>query len=422
MTISGCYLIALFNTGAALGDIGAWSIVVWAAVVFVALLQAKLLYRLALQLPHHAGGTATYAHATFTGKSRLLAFLSGWGYEIAWTPGIALNCLLIAQILFMMIPGLELSTGMLAVIIMVALYGLNYFGTARVISSSYVLAFITIVPLLALVYIATQEVGVSQWLKVSNLSQPLTVALFFKWFFVISWTGYAIEMISSVVSELHDRGKHTRKIFQLSAVISSVAFIGIPLLLALLVDWTVATDPFSALQPLFLAYFGQVGTVILQVFLIALLVFSALSFIVPSTRTIYQMAQDGLLPKVFSSVNRYGSPTGSFLFDLGINSVVLIIFQDRLIELVATANVGYIVVFVILPVTYYLHHRYQRVYLSAQEKVTLIGLFVINLVSLFYGGCQWGGLVFGVGWLLVAAGIPLYFFHQWTQKNSKRVS
>lgn len=313
MVISGCYLIALFNTGGALSEIGAWSITVWGAVVIIALLQAKLLFQLALHLPHHAGGTATYAHATFKGRSRILAFLSGWGYEIAWTPGIALNCLLIAQILLMMMPGLSLGTGILAVLIMILLYGLNYFGAARLVSTSYILALITTIPLLALIYIATQEVGTGQWQRVTDFSQPLSVASFFKWFFVISWTGYAIEMISGVVSELHDRGAHTHKIFRISAIISSIAFIGIPLMLALLVDWSVATDPFAALQPLFLAYFGPLGTIILQVFLIASLIFSALSFIVPSTRTVYQMAHDGLLPKIFGSVNRYGSPTGSFL-------------------------------------------------------------------------------------------------------------
>ena len=422
VVISGCYLIALFNTGGALSDIGAWSIVVWGAVVIVALMQAKLLYQLALQLPHHAGGTATYAHATFTGKSRILAFLSGWGYEIAWTPGIALNCLLIAQILLMMVPGLAFGTGMLAVMVMALLYSLNYFGAARVISSSYILALITSVPLLALIYIATQEVGMSQWQRVTDFSKPLSLALFFKWFFVISWTGYAIEMISSVVSELHDRESHTRKIFQVSAVISSVAFIGIPLLLALLVDWSVAADPFTALQPLFLSYFGPLGTMILQIFLIASLVFSALSFIVPSTRTVYQMAHDGLLPKIFGSVNRYGSPTGSFLFDLSINSVILLIFQDKLMELVATANIGYIVVFVILPFTYYLLHRSKSVRLSVSTQVTLVALFAINLVSLMYGGFQWGWLVFGVGWMLVGAGVPLFLLVNRTKMKSIRLT
>lgn len=90
--------------------------------------------------------------------------------------------------------------------------------------------------------------------------------------------------------------------------------------------------------------------------------------------------------------------------------MILLIFQDKLIELVATANIGYIVVFVILPVTYYLFHRSKNIRLALATRAMLITLFVINLISLIYGGYQWGWLVYGVGWLLVASGIPLFMF------------
>lgn len=407
--ISGCYVVAIFSAGGALAEIGLWSILVWLSVVLVGLMQAVFLYRLAKLIPGNAGGTSTYSHQAFTGNLKIFSFISSWCYEVAWTPGIALNCLLIWGVINPFFPSLSGHNIVFSITVLLILYGINYIGIAKTIISSYVTSLFTLIPFIALIYLAVRSFSDIQLHEAYSYAVAITPALFFKWFFVIAWTGYAVEMISSVVSETASAEKHLRKLFLFSGVISTLTFTGIPVLLAILIpDWQVI-DPFAALLPLFVSSFGWYGSVILSVFLVSSLLLSAIGFIIPTTRTIYQMSQDELLPAFFGKINRYGAPAGSFVFDICINLLLLMLFKDQLFSLIATANVAYICVFILLPVAYYLVYKHHNLKLSIKTKIALVFLFLINTTVLFYGGLQWGNFVFFVGCALVLIAVPLFF-------------
>lgn len=398
LLIGGAFFVSVYQTGWALSEIGSWSLLLWGAVTLVGLLQAWLLYRLARAFPHKAGGTATYTLELFRGRGRVLAFLSAWGYWIAWTPATVLNSYLCARLLGTALEPLPLTLGILAL-----LYVLNWFGLSRVVVSSYVLALLVFVPLGVLVWLAFQSVTPEKLALTLDFAQfPGWLGLL-KWFFVIAWTGYGLEMISSVVAET--RGHRARPMFAWAALWSVLAFVGLPFLLALLTDWdTLSSDPFASLRPLFVRHLGEGGALILTLFLVAALLYSALAILVPSTRTLYQMSRDGLLPPYFATVNRYGTPQGSLVLDILLNVGLLLAFQARLIEILAVANVGYMLVFVLLPVAYALGRR-----VGGLERAIVAFLFVLNAAVLLLGGAAWGPFVFGVGWLLVLAGVPLYF-------------
>lgn len=405
LLISGAFWVVLYQTGWALSELGAWSLVVWAAVVAVGLLQTYVLYRLAKAYPHKAGGTAVYALELFGGRAKVLAFLSGWGYWLAWTPATVLNSYLCALLINNAL-AISLNPTWLCLGIMAFLYTLNWFGLSRVIVSSYVLAVLVLVPLLVLLWLAWQTVTPAQWQQALNFSNAPSWVVFLKWFFVIAWTGYGLEMISSVVAET--KGP-PRPMFVGASLWSVLAFVGIPLLLALLSDWSsLASDPFSALQPLFTQHLGPIGSGVLMLFLLAALLYSALAILIPSTRTIYQMSHDGLLPTYFGSLNRHGTPQGSLVLDIILNVGLLLVFGANLIAILAVANVGYMVVFILLPVAYWLFLK--RHGQRSLRQYALAGLLLlINLLVMAVGGSAWGALVFGVGWLLVGVGIPLYY-------------
>ncbi len=406
LLISGAFFVTVYQTGWALSEIGSWSLVVWAAATAVGLVQAYLLYRLAKAFPEKAGGTAVYALELFRGRAQVLAFLSGWGYWLAWTPATALNSYLCA-ILINNAFAIPLSPILLALGIMALLYLLSWFGLGRVILSSYLLAFLVFIPLGVLVWLAFQTLTPQKLFLTLNLSQPIGLVDFLKWLFVIAWTAYGLEMISSIVAET--KGKKIRPMFAWAALWSVLAFVGIPLLLALLTDWSaLSEDPFTSLQPLFVKYLGQTGTVMLSLFLVAALVYSALAILIPSTRTIYQMGQDGLLPPYFASVNRFGTPQGSLVLDIILNTGLLLIFGSSLLSILAVANVGYMVVFVLLPLAYALFLR-RGGSVSVLRWLPIGGLLGLNLLVLLVGGAAWGAFVFGVGWLLVGLGVPLYY-------------
>ncbi|MDX2007026.1 MAG: APC family permease [Meiothermus sp.] len=407
LLISGGFLPVLFSAGWALSEIGAWSLVLWGVVALVGAVQAWVLLELALRFPHKAGGTATYALEVFQGRLRPLAFLSGWGYWLAWTPATALNGYLCANLINGIL-GTSFNPIVLTLLIVALLYGLNYFGLSKVIFSGYLLAAVVALPLMLLVYIAFQTVTPARLEAAFTPGEFPGWVVLLKWFFVMAWTAYGLEMISSVVAETG--GRQTRRMFGLAALWSLPAFAGIPLLLALLIDWTALNqDIFASLEPLFTRHLGPTGGLLLSLMLVGALLYSALAILIPSTRTLYQMADDGLLPPYFRAVNRHGTPQGSLVLDLILNVGLLVIFQGQLVAILATANVGYMVVFVLLPVAYWLYLRRFRGGVSALQYGLIGFLLILNALVLFVGGFAWGWFVFGVGWLLVLVGIPLYY-------------
>jgi amino acid transporter len=420
LVIFGAFFIVIFSAGSALAEIGIWSIAVWAAVVVVGLLQAYVLLRLAQRYPNKAGGTATYALELFGGHQRIIAFLSGWGYWIAWTPTTALNSYLCASLLNQVL-GVGLHPILLTLLVMAGLYLLNYFGLSKVLFSTYVLAIMVSVPLIILLYLALQVVTPATLARTLTVSDAPSWSVFLKWFFVIAWTGYAVEIISSLIAETRTTHRHTSRLFTIAAGWSVLAFVGIPILLALLTNWqTLAQNPFESLQPLFLRYLGPTGSVLLSLFLIGSLLYSALAFLLPPTRTLYQMAHDGLIPSYFTSLNRYGSPQRSLALDLGLNVVLLLIFQHSLIAMLAVANVGYLLVFVILPFAYLRFLQCETRHVGWLDWLIAASLFAINTIVLLIGGIAWGWFVFGIGWLLVLLGIPLYLAAQRYQTYIQR--
>ncbi|RIH82372.1 Arginine/ornithine antiporter ArcD1 [Meiothermus luteus] len=405
LLISGAFFVVIYQSGWALAELGSWSLLIWLSAALLGVLQAYWLYRLAQAYPHKAGGTAVYAQEVFEGRSRWLAFVSGWGYWLAWTPATALNSYICASLLNGTLET-TFNPTLLAVGIMALLYALNWFGLGRVIASSYLLAFLTFLPLLVLVGIALDTFEVKKFYTLLNTSSSFGALAYIKWFFVIAWTAYGLEMISSVVAETRGNPK---PMFGWAAAWSLLAFAGIPFLLALLSDaQTLQNDPFMALRPLFVAYLGPQGATLLILFLVAALLYSALAILMPSTRTIYQMSRDGLLPPYFARLNRYGTPQGSLLLDIGVNLGLLLVFGSSLVSILAVANVGYMAVFVLLPWVYglFLHRRGRLRWPTAG---LLGGVFGFNLLVLLLGSYAWGGLVFWMGWLLLGLGVLLFF-------------
>ncbi len=409
--ISGGFLPSLFVSVWALSEIGLWSLLVWGAVAGVGIIQAGLLLALSQHYPNQSGGTATYAHCVWSGRWRVLAFLSSWCYWLAWAPATAFNCFLCAQLLTEMM-GWALSPISLALVLMGLIYTLHYLGWARILLSSTVLMVLVGVPLAVLGVITVQTSSLNT-LQTAWTPFPGWLNLL-KWFFVIAWTGYGVEMVSSVVAEM--RSRQFGLLYGMASLISIGAFVAIPLMVALLTDGRVNSDNlWASLAPTLEAKLGTVGTVLLGILIVSALLYSALAILVPSTRTVYQMARDGLLPEWFGTVNRFGMPYGSFTADLALNVGLLLIFGESLASLLACANIGYMVVFVLLPLVYW-SAVIQGMPLSTQSahKGLSIVLLGLNAVVLLLGGAMWGHFVFGLGWGLVLLGLLI---HQISQKS-----
>lgn len=235
--------------------------------------------------------------------------------------------------------------------------------------------------------------------------------------FVASWAAYGAEMASTVIAELRDPQRDVPRAMGGAALLALVAYSGVPLaLLALVGPDMLAQDPTIALLPAARAIFGAAGGGLIILPLVAALLLGAQSFMVGSSRTLFQMSRDGLTIRQCGRLNRSGMPIGSIVFDATVTIALLAIFGTRLVEIVAAANVAYLVVFVLLPLAWLRLERREPTRGAPGRRwcrALAWGLVAFNLTLLLVGGWQWGWAVMAVGALGTLAGVPLYYLRRY---------
>jgi amino acid transporter len=420
----GAAVLVTVSLGPMAAELGNMSAVVWSLTAVIGGLQCLMIAELARVYPGRAGGTATYAHVALHQVSPALGALSSWAYWFAWTPGIAVNVIL-AGVYASAAFGVE-ATFPLAILFVVALYGINYFGLKLSVRFYAAVGAVAVVPLLAILLGVLARPSSLHWEHVvpfgvpgQGLGSMATWALIVKWAFVAVWASYGAEMASTVVAEMRDSDTRVGQAMGAAAVICTVAFTAIPVVLLALVGVNgLQEDP----QAVFLGpaeqLFGVWGSQVVALMLAAGLLLGAQAFVVGSSRTIYQMTRDGYLPRAFGRVNRFGVPVGSITFDALVIALLLIVFGDSIVDVVASANIGYVVVFVLLPVTYLLLGRSSRIGGEAGAalrrrslwhpmNLLAMALIVVNAVLLVWGGLQWGLQVVLVGLTVLLLIVPI---------------
>ncbi len=418
LSLGGALLVTV-SLGAMAAEIGVASLLVWAGTVSVGTLQCLLLAELASRFPHKLGGAAAYVHEGFKQHSPLFGALATWGYWVAWIPGVAVNLTLAATYLeAAFFPGINVLA--LTLGLALALYALNSLGIRPSVWLSGVLAICALVPLAIILAAPLFRPGLWQGAYFSPLlpdglswSAGATWALLAKWAFVAVWSSYGAEMVATVVGELRDPRRDVPKAIGAASAATAVAFILVPVALLGIIGVNGLTqDPYLAFLTAADTVFGTGGGKIVSAMLIAALVLGAEVFIISSSRALYQMSRDGLILQGYGRLNRNGVPVGSIGWDAAITLLLLAIFGRDIVGVVAAANVGYLVVFILLPLAYVLVRR------RATERAPfhLPGLFVplalaiaaFNVALFVAGGAQWGGKIMGIGIVLTLTFLPFY--------------
>jgi hypothetical protein len=91
-------------------------------------------------------------------------------------------------------------------------------------------------------------------------------------------------------------------------------------------------------------------------------------------------------------------------------SLLLAVFRGNLLNIVAAANIGYLVVFILLGVGAILAYRTIAPTCLQRAIVLALGVFVFvgNMLLLLIGGWQWGAQVFWIGLALLFTFLPFY--------------
>lgn len=412
LSLGGALLVTV-ALGAMAAEIGAASLLVWGGTVAVGTLQCLLLAELASRFPQKLGGAPAYVHEGFKHLSPLFGAIATWGYWVAWIPGVAVNLTLASTYIeAAFLPGI--NTLALTLGLALALYALNSLGLRPSVWLSGVMAACAILPLGIILIAPLFRPDTWRWEHLTPLVPAgISAALLAKWAFVAVWSSYGAEMVATVVGELRDPRRDVPKAVGAASAVTALAFVLVPLLLLGIIGAEgLAQDPYVAFLTAADLVFGAAGGKLVTIMLVAALVLGAEVFIISSSRALYQMSRDGLTLQGYGRLNRNGVPVGSVGWDAAITLLLLAIFGGDIVDVVAAANVGYLVVFVLLPLAYVLVRRRA----ATAAPFTLPGVFVpialaiaaFNALLFAVGGAQWGGKVVGIGIALTLTFLPFY--------------
>jgi amino acid transporter len=403
----------------ALGDA---SVLVWTGTAIIGAAQCALLAELTARFPARAGGTAQYAYATLARGSPMLGAISAWSYWLAWTPGVAVSVVVASEVIQATVWP-DVNETLLAAALAAGVYALNFSGARAVVRAGAVMGALVLAPL---VLILLSPLLVPSAFRAESLL-PLTpreagtadLAVVAKWMFVAVWASYGAEMASTLVAEVHDPERTMPLALAIAAGVAVLTFSVVPAVLVGLVGAVPVSDNPATLflRPANLLL-GEAGKATIALMLTAALLLSAAAFVIGSSRTIYQLAEDGHLPAPLAAVSGRGVPIGSVTCDAFVIGVMLTVLGSDVLDFVAAANVGYLVVFVLMPIAYIALGR--RVpagstpfRLGRWAQPMAAGLAAFNAALLVLGGWQWGPRVMVTGTVLVLLIIPISL---WTRR------
>ncbi len=433
ISLGGSLLVAT-TLGPMAAELGPASVFVWSLIAFIGVLQCLMIAEMAGMFPNKSGGTATYAHEAFKNKSPLFGVASNWGYWLAWIPVIPVNMILVAG--YMKATFLPHgSTLEIAIGLTLFLYFLNYFGLKPGVWSSAVMAICSLVPLCVIAFSPIFKPGLFHPHYVFPIT-PLhgswhsgaSWMTMIKWMFVAAWSAYAFESGTTIIAELKDPRKDAPKAIKAASAVGMFSFGLVPFMLMAIVGTDAITqDPIVAFLPAAQAIFGHVGANIVALMLIAALLLGVQTTIIGSTRCIYEMSRDGLIIKQFGNINKFGVPVGSMYLDCAVTIGLLVIFKDNIVNLIASSNVGYMVVWILLPIAFILLRRQQP---KAERPYKLPDLFVpiaiviaaFNVFISLVGGPQLGATVMWTGIIIMLAVAPLYWYRRMVQDKRPQLA
>ena len=426
ISLGGSLLVAT-TLGPMAAELGPASVFVWTLIACVGVLQCLMIAEMAGMFPHKSGGTAVYAHEAFKKISPLFGVASNWGYWLAWIPVIPVNMILVAGYLkatFMP----HADTLAVAITLTILLYVLNYFGLRPGVWSSVVMAVCALVPLAVIAFSPLFRPALFHHSFVFPF-MPLNGSwhsgaswmTMIKWMFVAAWSAYAFESGTTIIAELKDPHREAPKAIKAASAVGLFAYGLVPFMLLAIVGTTAITaDPIVAFLPAATAIFGHVGGTLVALMLICALLLGVQTTIIGSTRCVYEMSRDGLIINQFGKINKYDVPVGSMYLDCAVTIGLLLIFKDNIVNLIAASNVGYMVVWILLPAAF-LMLRLRQADVARPFKLPsaflpiAAAVLLFNVFITFVGGPLQGAKVMWTGILIMLSVLPFYWYRRYVQ-------
>jgi amino acid transporter len=428
--------------------LSAAAILIWGLSVVQGFFQNAAYAEMATAFPKASGLPGFAQHifrtANYQGKydkGKLIGGFSAWSYWFAWSPVLAIFSILVGGYLHGLFPALgetftEYQLSLVSgLVIFSGLFVVNWFGLKDGAILGYILGALSLIPLVVLTVapFATGHVDMANitgnWLPADWAWDMHHILILFGIFAIAQWSACGWETAAIYGPEYKNPAKDVPKalfscgiICFFSYVLVQAAVIGV-----LGVDGVVA-EAVSPLIPVAQAAFGQAGSIIAIIMLIAAMILIIQTAYLGSSRAMHSMSVEGNLPKSLGKTNRHGTPFIALLVTAAFNMVL--ISMGSLAVILAAAAIGYTCANGISLFAYVRAKKHaafadlERPFKAPRgwkHIAMLFGLFnvplcligVVYLNSLEIGwGSTW------LGFIVLALYIPIWFYSQHESKRS----
>jgi diguanylate cyclase (GGDEF)-like protein len=383
---------------------------------------------LILMWPDRVGGIAASCSEAFKPYSPVLANLAGTCYWWGWVPTCGLTALLSAAALHQWylpaIPVKVLAAAIVAIFALANLVGLRRVTRLAVVLAgcSAALAFLSaVLPVVA---------GHVRWQQASSFHLVVPFGGLFGHFtsamaglYLVGFAAPAFEAAACHVGETIDPNRNIPRAMYASAGMATLYFLVLPVVwLGMFGPTPLTKDLTDMLGPTFAPLFGGMAKAAAVWFMVLNMFHGTLTPVTGAARTLSQLSEDGLLPRVLARRSRRDVPWVASALTAGM-AIAFLLGGDP-VWVIAAANFTYLISISLPSVAVWLLRKKQphltRPYRAPRGT---IGLGLVAAVAwgiaTVFGFEQFGLPTVLAGLALAYSGAAAYAFRRWQDRNGR---
>ena len=450
---SGVPALVLFSIGTIAATIGTPSVLVWTVSIAFGLIQSFVWAEIAGLFPTKSGGASVYGAMAWVRYSKFVAPVSVWCNWLAWSPVLTVGSSLAAgYVLTAVFPadatintwsvtlvplgfiqdGLALRLNaqfIVGALFLLLVFALQHGGILRAARIQTIIGLAVLIPLLVIgvVPLITGDVVSKNFDPFVPLNGAWNLdgwTLLAGGLFLAAWSAYAFETSICYTAEFKNPGRDTIRAILYSGLACVVIYVLVPFTFQGALGVDRLTQPsivdgtgVGAAMSEMVGGGAIVGRLLLIMLILALLL-TIMTTMAGSSRTLYQGARDGWLPRYLSRTNRHGAPTRAMWTDLCFNLVLLLLSST--VFVLAASTVCYMI-FNFLNLNAGWLHRVDspdtpRPYRAPTAIIAVATVLAfVNALLMGWGANVWGSGALLAGLVGAALIIPVFWYRHYHQ-------